>query len=209
MIGLMLVLLFGRADAGPPMPCTGKEAPVCRGGTVFMGCCPKGQKCPPEPPFVSCGDRVCAPGHDRGRCVGPTPMLEPTAKAKADCDRSAGAWERACLDHKITNACIMSYPTNYGGPSHNPTFRTCVAETRCTTNPLYEDCFPRRGEVTDAECATIGGWQKVCLAGKVEERCLPKGAAVASFPSLEYVACPSGAAGAGQCAVGKTVDNCK
>jgi hypothetical protein len=196
--GLLLALLvalaafaLGRAaGAGAPMRCDGTETMVCENGHAYAKCCPKGAKCNyKNPPFVDCGHATCVLGGDVGRCPSPKPHAT-AARSKAACDKEHGAWEEACIDGKVDSVCLPPMPTNYSGPGQNPQVRRC-GWGRCTTNTLYEHCFPRRGETL--WCS--GAWTKVCLGGKVEERCLKK--PIEDFPAAKYSAC-----GDGSCAVG-------
>ncbi len=186
---LMLTLgAVSSARAGAPLQCDGDETPYCDKGRIRQNCCPKNADCNfKSPPFTDCGDGWCVEGFDRGRCPAPEPYV-------TEC-RSPDA--TVCLAKKVTKACIMPVPTNYMGPSRNPHYRTCGDGTRCTTSPFYEDCFPKRGVLTSCD----GQWTKVCLGGKVEERCLPKGP-LTQFEATRYATCKDGG-----CAVG-TEHNC-
>ncbi len=88
-------------------------------------------------------------------------------------------------------------PSNYSGPSANPAFTRCgpPSAKRCTTHVLIEDCHPTRAELGAAACD--GAWTKVCLGGKIDERCLPGGLGAPTFEAKTYVVC-----GDGSCAVG-------
>lgn len=180
-----------RADAGAPVMCSGYENKSCDNGRVTKHCCPAGAKCNfIAPDFLECGNGYCTVGRDRGRCPTPTPQAMADKQDEAACKAGWGQWQSACVDHRVTTACIASYPTNYTGPSHNPPFQTCM-KNRCTTSQFAEACYPTRQELTrDVECH--GKWQKVCLGGKAEERCLPASATVSEFPATQFSACRDG-----------------
>ena len=124
------------------------------------------------------------------------PIALPAA-TQADCN---GSWEKACVAGKVTMACIMPVPTNYAGPNRNPPFREC-GEDRCTTSPFIEHCYPVKAAEGEAACLT--GWTKVCLQGRITERCLPL-AAPKSQASTDFTACPT----AGTCVLGQDADAC-
>ena len=96
----------------------------------------------------------------------------------------------------------MQPPTNYDGPPPNPSFRRC-GEDRCTTHRFVEDCYPTRAELGAADCE--GSWTKVCLGGKVEERCLPGGwqKLMMAMPATKYATCPDGTCAVGDAAACK------
>ena len=188
------------ADAGSPMPCDGTETVVCHGGVLVKQCCPKGKKCNfRNPPHIACGNGYCAEGKDVGRC--PAPQAATTAaKSEAECKGEYGDWAEVCVARKVTKACLPSMPTNFTGPPLNPPFRTCgPKDERCTTSQFIEDCHPVRGEVT--ECA--GTWTKVCLGGKVAERCLPWTVRANPYTATQYVKCPDGS-----CVIGNDKNLC-
>ncbi|MCB9548480.1 MAG: hypothetical protein H6706_21950 [Myxococcales bacterium] len=205
---LALAGLAGRAQARPargdacgaPMPkpvCTGTEHQSCVEGRVLTSCCPQGAKCNYRyAPFQACGDDTCVPGKDPGQCPPKEPIALPAA-TQADCN---GSWEKACVAGKVTMACIMPVPTNYAGPNRNPPFREC-GEDRCTTSPFIEHCYPVKPAEGEAACLT--GWTKVCLQGRITERCLPL-AAPKSQASTDFTACPT----AGTCVLGQDADAC-
>jgi len=189
----------GEARSGPPMPCTGYEVTTCNGKRLVKNCCPRGAKCNyRNPAHIKCGHGTCVQGNDPGMCPSPKPVVTP-AKTKADC--RTGNWAKACIDRKVTEACIMSVPTNYMGPGMNPVFQTCGAD-RCTTHKLLEDCFPTKKELGKTKCD--GKWEKVCLAGKVEDRCVPKAHLKTSLPAKTYMSCKDGS-----CAVGSDAGACR
>lgn len=195
----LLLSVERRANAGPPTICTGYEVPQCQSGWITKACCPAGSKCNfRSAPYVECGNGYCVDGKDRGRCVAPKPQVEPATDA-SQCNRG-GTWQDACLDHRVQKACIASYPTNYGGPSHNPSWKTCM-KNRCTTSALVEDCYPTKAELGAAACP--GKWTPVCLGGKVEERCLPASANASEFPATRITTCKDGS-----CVVGDDRDAC-
>jgi hypothetical protein len=174
------------ARAGAPAPCQGSETTVCQNGYISRQCCPQGAKCNyRNAPFLTCGDGYCVEGKDPGRC--PSPRANVMA-----CDASAPGRVEACVDRKVTKACVMPVPTNYTGPSQNPSFRTC-GDGRCTTHQYVEDCYPTRAE---KRFCPLGQWAKVCLGGRVTERCLPMGS-LSRFPTTTYATCSNGS-----CAVG-------
>ena len=191
-----------RARAGAPVGCDGSESRVCEEGRIVRRCCPKGAKCNfRNPPHIDCGDGTCVAGHDEGRCAPPQPQTT-VAKDEADCKKQSGSWEPACVAHKVTKACILPVPTNYTGPQHNPPFRTCRGGDRCTTGRFIEDCHPGRDELEHQVCG--GSWTKVCLGGKVVDRCLPWVVQPKSeYPASTYVTCDDGS-----CAVGEDKDVC-
>ncbi|MCC6621245.1 MAG: hypothetical protein IT385_08320 [Deltaproteobacteria bacterium] len=206
---LALALPMRGARAGAPMPCQGYEATSCEDGFLRKHCCPEGTKCNFDfPRYLDCGQGTCVVGADIGRCPAPVPRVTPAA-ATPGCGEG---WELACVDRRVTKACIPPVPTNYTGPGMNPPFRACGdgrakrtatpadftkadVGARCTTHVLYEDCFPSRGEVLPRSC--LGAWEKVCLGGKVVHKCLPEGAPADAFPAKAFVACDDGS-----CAVG-------
>jgi hypothetical protein len=196
-----LVLGAPRARAGAPVPCDGTEKRVCEGGRMTTHCCPKSAKCNyRNPPHIDCGDGTCVEGGDEGRCRPPQPVMS-ASKSEETCKKDYGTWEPACVAHKVTKACIMPVPTNYTGPPNNPSFRTCRTD-RCTTSRFIEDCHPARGEVAEKACA--GSWTKVCLGGKVTERCLPPVPEPESeFRAKTFVTCADGS-----CAVGDDKSTC-
>jgi hypothetical protein len=188
------------ANAGSPAPCDGYEETVCQGGVISTRCCPKGKRCNfRNPPHVSCGDGYCVEGHDVGRCPAPQAQTTP-AKSEGECKATSGSWEPACVGGKVTSACIMPVPTNYTGPRPNPRFTTC-RQDRCTTSRFVEACHPARGEIADKDCP---GFTKVCLGGKVAERCLPFVFGKKTYQAARYVEC-----GDGSCAVGEDKQACR
>lgn len=171
-------LVAGTAKAGPPVPrppCNGSESHSCSAprpkdgqrvsvGAITSHCCPAGAHCNyAYVPYTECGNGACVYGRDPGRCPAPQPSVDPAKTC------STQGMEKVCLGHKVTEACVMPVPTNYTGPSPNPTYRTC-GDGRCTTSSFMEDCYPTRKEAK----ACDGTWTKVCLGGEVSERCLPK-----------------------------------
>lgn len=195
LLGLVLLVVpfASSARAGPPMPCEGYETTSCENGWVRTHCCPKNAKCNFDfPSFISCGNQTCVVGADAGRCPAPLPMVDPSKKSAADCGYG---WEDACVARKVTKACIMPVPTNYSGPDRNPPYRTC-GDDRCTTHSFLEDCFPTKEELGSKACK--GGWTKVCLGGKVHERCLPNSPMTPLIPNTpsdtfratEFTLCP-------------------
>jgi hypothetical protein len=187
------------ARAGAPVPCDGTESWVCEGGRMVKHCCPKTAKCNyRNPPHIDCGDGTCVEGGDEGRCV-PPQAARMAAKSEAECTKEYGRWEPACVAHKVTKACVAPVPTNYTGPPTNPPYRTC-RDDRCTTSRFIEDCHPARAAAKT--CAD--GWTKVCLEGKVTERCLP----AVPDPKSEYRAASYVVCGDGSCAVGADKSVC-
>jgi len=202
------------ARAGAPMPCDGYEERSCDAGFVRTHCCPAGAKCNFDfPRFLDCGHGTCVVGGDRGRCPSPLPHTTP-----GDAACAPDGWELACVDRRVTKACIPPVPTNFTGPGLNPPFRACGdgrarltatpadftradVGARCTTHILYEDCFPSRGEVLPRSC--LGAWQKVCLGGKLNQKCLPAEAPPDAFPAKTWVTCDDGS-----CAVGTDAAAC-
>lgn len=193
-------LLPASASAGPPPPnhgCNGSTTAYCSNGKLSYHCCPPGARCNYRyEPYVDCGSGACVTGRDEGRCVPPQPQV---AATKGDCPTG---WADACVNHQVTKACIAPVPTNYTGPSPNPAFRL-VPGGRCTTSRFLEDALAVKGTPEAGDCKD-GTWRKVCLYGKLAERCVPK-----AMPSTEtlaattYVDCP----GQG-CAVGKDRSAC-
>lgn len=153
----------------PPPPCAGEEYFSCERNRLTRHCTDKGKKAPKIADFVNCGYDSCVPGRDRGMCK-PWTAVTTGAKDAASCGESYGDWQKACVDNRITEACIMSVPTNYMGPPRNPHWLECpnVAD-RCAPPSEPEQCLDKRGAVKT--CA--GTWEKVCLRGKIEERCVP------------------------------------
>ncbi len=201
-LGLLLVLVGGiallrTARAGAPLQCGGTETPYCDGGVVRRHCCPSGAKCNyRSAPYTDCGQGLCAPGGDRGRCPAPTTFVSP-ARSEQACKETSGSWELACLDHKVTRACIPPVPTNFSGPARNAPYRTCGGD-RCTTHALIEECLVEKRP--GARCS--GDWRKVCFGGKVRERCVPRDLGQ-PLEGATYVTCADGS-----CAVGTERSAC-
>ena len=212
----LLIWREARADDGPPgpksppppsndlacgapdiPPCSGSETPYCQDGKIEMSCCPQGAKCNfRNAPFSECGDRFCVPGEDPGMCVPRQPRVI-EAVDEADCKAKYGDWEPACVNGQVRPSCIPLMPTNYMGAGFNPRFQTCGG-TACTTGQFIEDCFPVKTE--GATCDT--GWIRVCLQGRITERCAPAGVA-RSPASQAFVEC-----GPGRCAIGTDAHIC-
>ncbi len=190
---------------GPPPPrppCDGWEHKSCRGGNIAVSCCPKNARCNyAYAPFVECGNGSCVPGKDRGRCPEKVPMTQPGV-SKEKCDTYH--WQKVCLNNKVTEACIMPVPTNYMGPPRNPPFKRC-SDQRCTTTDFRAACYPTKAETS--ECGRSRSWRKVCLMGKVEERCLPRPPTNFSgtfYPATQFVECPDKT-----CVVGTDKNDCR
>lgn len=212
----VLIWHEARADEGPPSPrgrtpspdgdacgapyiprCDGYETESCQDGHIKKSCCPQNAKCNYRfAPFVACGEGLCVNGKDPSLCVPRQPAVT-EAKDEADCKAKYGDWEPACISGRVTPACIMGVPTNYMGPSRNPPFKTCN-DTACTTSQFIEACYPERAE--GVSC--LFGWTKVCLQGRITERCIAPGAA-RSEASQGFVEC-----GPGRCAIGKDANVC-
>ncbi|MEZ4463037.1 MAG: hypothetical protein R3F43_00605 [bacterium] len=150
--------------------CRGRcaRAPSTRAarGHIRTSCCPQNAKCNYRyAPFQACSEApasragipACAPEgahRHRGRHPGGLP-------------RQLGARLRAGqgggrLHH--------ARPHQLRGPTRNPAFREC-GDGRCTTSPFIEHCYPVKPAEGEAACLT--GWTKVCLQGRITERCLP------------------------------------
>lgn len=209
-----LGLAFGRARAEPsasatsaasgaPLPppvCDGFEHASCADGRIAVSCCPKGAKCNyRNEPYQDCGDGACVPGNDPGLCPPKQPQVDP-GKTAAECP---GGWIKACVDRKVTMACLMPVPTNYMGPALNPPFREC-GDDRCTTSRYVEDCYPAKGTPA-ASSVCLTGWTDVCLMGVLSQRCLPLGAPK-SDASQRFVRC---ADAPGRCAIGDDQGACR
>ncbi len=171
-VALAWLAVPSRTQAGPPLPrpkCSGSETKQCSNGRITYHCCPANAKCNyAYAPFVECGYESCVPGQDLGRCPVPRTRSVP-AKNADDCNvNHHGRWEKACIDRKVTMACIPGVPTNFSGPAFNPPFKTCGPD-QCTTSRYVEDCYPTKAEATSCP----GGWTTVCLQGRLEERCVP------------------------------------
>lgn len=201
--GAVTLSACDHAQAGAPLQCTGQETRSCSAGRVQVRCCPAEATCNYRTrPFLECGNGLCTEGHDRGRCPAPQPAVQAGALDEIACRATHGTWQEACVDHHVATVCIESFPTNYTGPARNPPFTRCM-KNRCTTSSFAEDCYPTRRELTkDVECH--GKWQKVCLGGKAEDRCLPASATPAEFPATKFVTCPQGG-----CAVGDDPQSCR
>jgi hypothetical protein len=209
--------------AGSPVGCDGWESSYCNSGRVAAHCCPKNAKCNyRDPPFVECGHGLCAVGHDIGRCPAPEPSLftmepNPMGADEASCKAKHGDWQLVCADKVVVAACIPPMPTNYSGPGYSPQFFACgkgqrlvsdepAAGDRCSTHVLKASCYPTAAELGEA-AKCLGKWEEVCLAGKVDKRCLP-----VSVPPLEtfnwratkFVKCDDGS-----CAVGDADDKAR
>lgn len=193
----------------PPEPPLGVERGTahhsCDGARIQTSYCPPGAYCNYRyMPFVDCGAGNCVIGADAGLCPAPKATTL-AATSKADCK---GSWEPVCLDRKVTDACV---PKTQGRRAPNPPFVSCGAG-RCTTSRFVEDCYPTRKELGKTACD--GTWEKVCLLGKLEERCVPKTAPAPSTSSVTpvpgsehattYVSC-----GKGRCAVGTHKGACE
>lgn len=182
----------------PKPPCEGTEHESCQGGRIQVDCCPQGARCNYAfAPFQACGDGACVQGQDPGLCPPREAATQPAAD-EADCKAKYGSWEPACIAGKVTPACILPVPTNYTGPPPNPPFRTC-GDDHCTTSPYIEACTPPRAE--GESCLT--GWTKVCLMGRLTERCLPFTGA-RSIASTQIAEC-----GGGRCAIGTGPAACR
>ncbi len=181
----------GEGTGGAPMPrpkCEGWEHKSCRQGRIAYSCCPKGAKCNYRlSAFQDCGYERCVPGNDPGMCPPDQPMGSAAAK-EADCP---AGWAKACIDGKLAQMCVMPVPTNFTGPSNNPSFRTCGGDY-CTTSRFIDACYPTKEVVKT--CAVP--FTKVCLMGVVTERCIPAGAPT-SAASKGFVMCD-----ATRCAIG-------
>jgi hypothetical protein len=170
---------------GPPMPrpvCIGWEHKTCSNGRINISCCPKNVKCnyAQTGPFTPCGYNSCVPGKDIGQCPPRQPNVLPN-KTKETC---GSQWAKACVAGKVTEACIMMVPTNYGGPPMNPRFTTC-GEDRCTTLALPAACEPTAKELPGDQCK--GTWSDTCIGGEVVKRCLPKPAE--TYASTKFAMC--------------------
>lgn len=181
-----------------PEPCDGWEHKSCGAdGQIQKSCCPKGARCNyRSQPFTECGGDRCVLGHDPGMCPPPKPMMS-AAKTQAECKER---WEPACVGNTVTPSCIMTVPTNYMGPARNPRFLTC-GDDRCTTSNFIEDCYPQK---TGAMSVCASGWTKVCLLGRITERCIPPGAQQTAA-SKGFVEC----AAPGTCAIGAEKGVCR
>ncbi len=197
------------AFAGPPMPrptCEGSESKTCSAtqpragerislGHIGYNCCPPGASCNyAYVPFTECGHETCVYGRDPGRCPTRQPAVDPNARKDGEktC-KYGGMPEQVCLNRKVTDACLLPYPTNYSGPPRNPPFTTC-GEGRCTTSNYIEDCYPTRAETKTCD----GAWTPVCLGGTLTDRCLPKAPPTgATFAATEFAKCKGGS-----CAIG-------
>ncbi len=204
--GLAALAYGARRDAraGPPMPCTGYEETSCDGGRISKRCCPAGATCNfrDSGPHVNCGHGLCFEGEDIGRCPAPVATTTP-AKSEEECKKEHGSWELVCADKVVVAKCLPPMPTNFMGPGYKPAFTMCgkgerlvstaveVGE-RCTNHRLPEDCFPAASQV---KC--VGTVTKVCLGGKVVDKCLPVVAAGHVWEAATFVKC-----GDGSCAVG-------
>ncbi len=217
-VGALALMTPGRraapeARAGAPIGCDGWEHRSCEGGRIQTQCCPKGAKCNfRDEPYLMCGHGLCTTSGDLGRCPSPEPAIftsvdGPGGQSEEACKATHGSWQLVCAKKVVVAACLPPMPTNYMGPGMNPPFKTCgkgprlvsdapAAGERCTTHVLAEDCYPTKTELGQDKC--LGGWQKVCLGGKVEERCLPVSFEDKRWPATEYVMCDDG-----KCAVGK------
>jgi hypothetical protein len=201
------------AQAGAPAPCSGWESRGCEGGSIQTRCCPEGAKCNfRDEPYLECGHGLCTTSGDLGRCPSPKPALfssgaGPGGEDEAACRKSHGSWERACANKVVVAVCMPPMPTNYMGPGMNPPFKVCgkgqrlvsaepAVGERCTTHVLAEDCYPTKKALGADKC--LGGWQKVCLGGQVEERCLPVSLTPKSWHATTFVSCDDGS-----CAVGE------
>lgn len=198
------------ARAGAPMPCGGYETTACQDGRLQTRCCPAGAKCNyRDEPFIGCGHGLCTTGGDPGRCLAPRPNVT-AAKSEADCKTESGDWALVCADKVVVSACLPPMPTNFMGPGFNPRFVACgsgasLSSTgdgqvgdRCTTHLLEEDCYPTREELGLRACQ--GALTKVCLGGKVIEKCLPQNLSPFKprvWPASTFVTCDDGS-----CAVG-------
>ncbi|MFT7581003.1 MAG: hypothetical protein ACI9MR_002677 [Myxococcota bacterium] len=190
------VLWASRARGGARTPCQGTETVICSGGHLRTQCCPTGSKCNyRNVPFQRCGTGLCVEGQDVGRCKAPQPATT-GAEDEADCKKSYGGWAPACVKGEVTDACIMSVPTNFTGPPRNPHYQTLLWNM-CTTHLLPSDGLLVRHWLTAPFC--IGEWKAVCLNGELSERCIPFPGltAVQTFPATTYVTCPDDS-----CAVG-------
>jgi|GEM_PF-2115374 len=212
----MARVAFGRPKARCPNP--GQE--VCNGGRLQTRCCdvtPDAPGCKEGEtvePFVACGNSTCVPGSDLGRCTAPPNRLYldfvPTPEA---CVAQNGSWQPACFENKAQEVCVPPMPTNFSGSSYTPAFKLCGPK-RCTTHVLIEDCYPTPEEATTLWPGTsdeglciggmgIGSWQKVCLQGAVDMRCVPL-APTGQAPAVSaYIPCPDGS-----CAVGQDTSHC-
>lgn len=178
-------------------PCDGWEHESCGpNGHIERDCCPKGAKCTfRTAPHQSCGDGACVVGQDPGMCVPREPRVT-GATTEVEC---AGNWEKACVSGKVTMACIMPVPTNYSGPTRNPSFRVCGGD-RCTTGRFIEACYPEKGAMS----VCLAPWTRVCLMGRVTERCiLPSAQRTAA--STAFVECDA----PGTCAIASDKSACK
>lgn len=190
------LFLWQPAQAGPPKPeppCDGERYDTCLNGTLYTQCCPAGSRCQTQV-HTNCGYGRCIAGGDRGRC----PVLEPNITAERTpeaCKYRSGTWERACVKGQVTMACFPMLPTNFSGAGQNPAFTECGGG-RCTTSGIPEACYPTREETKTCS----GAWEKACIGGKVEERCLP---ANATRYATGYVTCSDGG-----CAIGPTTASC-
>jgi hypothetical protein len=216
-LGLVLIAwpLSRTASAGAPRHCPKRSPATCTGGLIATTCCsdnPDAPECRPgfePPPFMSCGNQTCVLGRDPGRCT--APANEVTSLARTQCTGLAPFgphWREVCVDRKLTQACIPGIPTNFSGPARVADYQTCGAN-RCTTHLFIEDCFPTTRDVLNptgeepddgGDCrsdAVAGRWQKVCLGGKVDLRCIPTVRAVTRTGARAFVMCPDKS-----CAVG-------
>ncbi|MFT7581002.1 MAG: hypothetical protein ACI9MR_002676 [Myxococcota bacterium] len=184
-----------RANSGPRLACTGYETEYCQSGRLQKHCCPRNAKCnyTAPTPYMDCGNLHCVDGRDVGRCPAPTPKIR---QHGATADACGGAWQKACIDHVVQEACIAMVPTNYSGPSNNPRYVHTIGNL-CTTHVLPSEGYPVKDWLIEPFC--LGEWTKVCLDGKVSERCLPApgktagevGASKAptAFPAATFVRC--------------------
>lgn len=191
------------ARAGAPMPCDGYEETACDGERIVTHCCPKGAKCNfRDGPHVTCGHGLCRAGGDISRCAAPVATTTP-AKSEADCKKDHGSWELVCADKVVVAACLPPMPTNFMGPGYKPAFTMCgkgdrlvstavVVGERCTNHRLAEDCYP-----TASEGKCLGAVTKVCLGGKVVDKCLPVSLQPRAWEAAAFVKCPDGS-----CAIG-------
>lgn len=198
--GAVFVLMFAlgfaaNVRAGAPVPCQGSTHESCDGTYIQRTCCPLNAPCNyRNRPYVSCGDGYCAHGADLGRCPVPQAHVIDSAQCAKD------GFVKACINHAVKDVCLMSVPTNYTGPSRNPAF-IALPDGRCTTSRFVEEAYP----VRNASAKCDGAWTRVCLGGKVEERCLPKTAPDGhAFQATKYVTCKDKS-----CAVGDDKSACE
>lgn len=192
------------------MPCQGSQHVSCSAGRIQTQCCPEGAMCNyRDEPFTGCGHGLCITSGDPGRCVSPRPNVT-TAKSEADCKNDSGEWALVCADKVVVHACLPPMPTNFMGPGNNPRFKSCGSGAapmssedakvgdRCTTHLLDEDCYPTRDELGLRACEAP--LTKVCLGGKLLEKCLPQNLSPIKprlWPASTFVTCDDGS-----CAVG-------